>query len=257
MDEIYYEVRDKVIWIYINRPKKKNALRYEDAVALTGYIRKAGLDKGIRVAVIKGIGGAFCAGADLTIGGIGNVTFEERVRGCYQELIKEIVQIDIPVIAAVDGPAVGFGSDLALSCCLRVATKRSFFAEVFPKVGLMTDGGGSFFLPRIVGLARAFELCYTAREIYAEEALTIGMINRLCADDEIERVVQEICDSIITKAPLAISAIKKAIYLSLSSDVIRGIEREGEYQKPLLNSEDFREGVIAFFEKRKPDFKGR
>jgi enoyl-CoA hydratase/carnithine racemase len=176
----------------------------------------------------------------------------------FHGIIRSLRTCGVPTIAAVDGPAVGFGCDLALACDLRIVSERASFGEVFVKRGLMPDGGSTFLLPRIIGLGRALELFYTGDVIDAHEALRIGMVNRVVPSGELDARVAELADRFAKGPPLAYEALKNAVYDALDeSSLSRALDREADEQMKLLASQDFGEGVAAFLEKRDPQFRGR
>ncbi len=162
-------------------------------------------------------------------------------------------RLDKPVVAVVDGPAVGFGLDLALACDVRVATPRGRFGAVFVRRGLMPDGGGTFSLPRLIGLGRALDLLLTGDVIDDQEALRIGLVSRLVAD---EAAGLDFAQRLAAGPPLVLRHIKRAVYAGLGGTLEQSLEIEGRGQLELLQSQDFAEGLMAFFQKREPQFKG-
>jgi len=162
----------------------------------------------------------------------------------------------VPPIAAVDGAAVGFGCDLALACDLRIASRRAWFAELFVRRGLMPDGGGTFTLPRLIGLGRALELMFTGDRVDAERAVSIGLCNRLVEVSELVPSTRQLAESLAGGPPLVYAAIKRAVYGSLDGTLDSALDRELEAQVRLLQSKDFAEGIAAFMGKRHPIFQG-
>lgn len=159
--------------------------------------------------------------------------------------------------AEVDGPAVGFGADLALACDLRIASSRAYFQEKFVAIGLMPDGGGTFHLPRLVGAARAMELLLLGTRIEATEALALGIVSRVVAPDALRGEVGGVATELARSAPLAVAAIKRAVRENLSATLDEALARERAGQLELLRSADVREGVAAFFARRAPTFQGK
>src|SRR5688500_14960563 len=186
-NEVQVEVRDRVRTIALNRPQTKNALTKDVVARVTAAFREAGTDAETRAVILTGRGGSFCSGADLkaamTDPAVQSSTPEQNVQ-VFHDLIRAVVGCPRPVVALVDGPAVGFGCDLALACDLRVATTAAYFQEKFVRIGLIPDGGGTFWLPRLVGLARAAEMIMLGEKVDGNEAHRLGMVNRLVAPAE-------------------------------------------------------------------------
>lgn len=256
---VQVDITGRKAWVWINRPHVRNAIDEGTAIELRREILALSSDNGIRVLIISGKGGHFSAGAELKKDeGVDGVkgSMETRIRTVYQGIILAIRECPKPVIAAVQGYAVGFGCDLALSCDLRVAGENAKFSEIFVNVALVPDGGGSYSLPRIVGLTRALELLFTGRIIDSEEALRIGLVNKVVSDANFIDEVNEFASRIEDKSPFSLERIKKAVYSSYEGDFYEALVREARMQAECLKTEDFKEGLRAFFEKRKPEFKG-
>jgi enoyl-CoA hydratase/carnithine racemase len=164
--------------------------------------------------------------------------------------------VEKPVVALVDGAAVGYGADLAFACDVRIGTERSRFGEVFVKRGLMPDGGGTWTLPRLVGVGKALELMFTGEIIDADEALRLGILNKILPSAEAEAQVRSFAQRLAAGPPLVMSWIKRAVYAAQSSDLDAALENEVKGQMQLLRSKDFFEGMAAFFQKRDPSFSG-
>jgi 2-(1,2-epoxy-1,2-dihydrophenyl)acetyl-CoA isomerase len=249
-----------VRWIALNRPESKNGLTDEVNGALIEALDGAAADKAIRCVVLTGKGGSFCSGLDLKamaaggMSGLDNV--EEHMRKYFHGLIRAVRRVEKPVVALVDGAAVGYGCDLALACDLRIGTERARFGEVFVKRGLMPDGGGTWTLPRLVGLGKAFELMFTGDVIGADEALKIGLVSRLVPSGEAEQQTWEFAKRLAAGPPLVHAWIKRAVYAAQSTDLDAALENEVRGQMQLLRSKDFLEGIAAFFQKRDPKFTG-
>ncbi len=258
MTDVHVSDRGAVRTITLDRPESKNGLTVEVGHALVDAVRAP---DAIRVLVLAGANGAFCSGLDLKDAmrrGIGTGPPDAQVlRGAFHGLIRALVEGDRPTIAAVDGVAVGFGCDLALACDVRLASERARFGEVFVKRGLMPDGGGTFLLPRIVGVGRALEMMYTGDLVDAEAAVRLGIANRVVPSSELAACAAELADRIADGPPLAYAKIKRAVYASLDGDLDAALEREAAGQLELLASGDFAEGLSAFLQKRAPRFQGR
>jgi enoyl-CoA hydratase/carnithine racemase len=188
------------------------------------------------------------------MGGMDNV--EEHMRKYFHGLIRAVRRVEKPVVALVDGAAVGYGCDLALACDLRIGTERTRFGEVFVKRGLMPDGGGTWTLPRLVGMGKALELMFTGDLVNAEESHRIGLVTRILPSAEAEQQTWEFAKRLAAGPPLVHSWIKRAVYAAQSTDLDAALENEVRGQMQLLRSKDFFEGIAAFFQKRDPKFTG-
>lgn len=258
MTRLHVTDRGRVRTIALDGAASKNAVTRELVAELAYAIYGA---TKANVIVLGGAGGAFCSGLDLEDAmarGFGSgPDLRSQIAESFHAAIRALRTCGVPTIAAVDGPAVGFGCDLALACDLRIVSERARFGEVFVRRGLMPDGGGTFLLPRIVGLGRALELFFTGDVIDAEEALRIGLANRLVPSAELEQRVQELADRLAAGPPLAHRAIKNTVYDNLDeASLSRALEREADGQMQLLASKDFEEGMTAFLHKRDPKFTG-
>jgi enoyl-CoA hydratase/carnithine racemase len=259
MTDLSHDDRDGVRTITLDRPGSRNGLTTELCDRLAAGIRDAPAE--IRAIVLTGAGGAFCSGLDLkdamARGLREPAELERGLRGSFHGVIRALVESDRPTIARVDGAAAGFGCDLALACDLRVVSDRAVFGEIFVKRGLMPDGGGTWHLPRIVGLGRALELMLTGELIRAEEALRIGLANRVVPHAELAATTHALAAAIAAGPPLVHRAVKRAVYAGLDGDLTAALDREATGQLALLGSRDFGEGVAAFLQKRPPRFEGK
>ncbi len=246
--------------IAINRPERKNALTIEVNAEIIAALTSVTEAAGIRVVVLTGNGGSFCSGLDLKDamqrGAVAGPEMEERGRKYFHGMIRAVRAAPMPVIAAVDGVAAGYGCDLALACDLRLLTERARFGEIFVHRGLMPDGGGTFTLPRLCGLGRALELLFTGEVIGADEAMRIGIGNRLFSSSEFSGAVQAFSQRLAKGPPLVFRAIKEAVYAGLHGTFDEALERELKGQLALLKTADFAEGVASFLQKREPTFRG-
>ena len=251
----------RVRWIVLDRPESRNGLTVEVNAAIIAALEAASGDEAVRVIALFGAGGAFCSGLDLKAAvasaGGGGGAVEENMRRFFHGLIRAVRACPKPVVAVVDGAAVGYGIDLALACDLRFCSDRARFGEVFIRRGLMPDGGGTFHLARIVGLGRAMELMLTGEVIDAAEAHRIGLANRVVPAADLEAAARNYLANLAGGAPLVMKAVKQHVYAGLSADLDAALENEVRGQLSLLQSQDFFEGVAAFLQKRPPDFKGR
>jgi enoyl-CoA hydratase/carnithine racemase len=258
-DDVLIERRDdRVATLTLNRPERKNALTLELVSALTDALRRASEDDEVRCVVLTGAGGAFCSGADLkaAMGRAEPLAGVEEALGGYHDLIRAVVGAPKPVIASVDGPAVGFGCDLALACDIRVLSARAYLQEKFVRIGLMPDGGGTLWLTRMIGIGRALELLLTGDPIEAERALELGIANRVVPHGELEAQAGALAARLAKGPPLAHAAIKGAVRAALASTIEDALAREREGQLRCLRSQDFMEGVGAWMQGREPEFTG-
>jgi enoyl-CoA hydratase/carnithine racemase len=247
-----------VTLLRLNRPSSKNALSRELVANLGSTIGRVAADKTVRAIVLAGSGGSFCSGVDLkeAVGEIASgADLGARVEA-FHTVIRAIVGASQPVIAAVDGPAVGFGADLALACDLRLLSERAYFQEKFVGIGLMPDGGGTFFLPRLIGLGRALELLLTGDAVDAKLARELGLAREVVAPETLETSALTLATRLAEGPPLALAAIKSAVRSSLNGDLDSALGREKAGQLRLLASADVREGVSAFLQKRPPLYRG-
>ncbi len=242
--------------IALNRPERRNALDRDLVVALGDALDAAVRREATRVIVLTGTGGSFCSGADLAGMGGAAGDFAARIDE-FHRLIRCVVTAPQPVVAAIDGPAVGFGADLALACDLRVLSDRGYVQDSFVRIGLMPDGGGTLWLPELVGAGRALEYLLLGTRLDAARCQELGVANRVVSVEAFEAAVAGLARELSEAAPLAVRAIKHAVRAT-SRDLLEGaLGREKAGQLSLLSSEDLREGVGAFLGKRAPRFVGR
>jgi len=245
--------------VTINRPEARNALTRAVIAGVTRAMHEASADEGVRCVVLTGAGGHFCSGADLRQNIMDDPQLTEHLDGYMDEfhgLVKSVVRCEKPTLAMMDGAAVGFGADLAFACDLRVASTRAYAQEKFVKIGLMPDGGGTFWLPRLVGTARAMQMILLAEKIEAAELHGLGVVARLVEPEALREATMAIARQLEAGPPLAFAAIKRALYASWG-DVEAALRREREEQLKLLRSADTMEGVMAWMQKREAKFQGR
>ncbi|MBX3411885.1 MAG: enoyl-CoA hydratase/isomerase family protein [Pirellulales bacterium] len=255
------EVKAGVKWVRFNRPEVRNAVTLESADLARAEIDSAA-SEGARVIVLTGSGGSFSSGADLkAVAGAftGEMpSVKKLLADHYHPLIKSMVESPLPVIAAVDGAAAGIGCDFALAADMRLASDRAFFSHIFVNISLIPDGGGTFHLPRLVGLGRALEMAMLGERVTAEEAHAWGLVNHVYPTANFEEQVQEFAASLAKKAPLSLERSKRAMRASLGDHTIgQALAREADLQEELFASEDFKEGVMAFLSKRPAEFRGK
>lgn len=257
--EVLVEKTGRTVVVTLNRPEARNSLTKNVVLALAKAIEGASADADVRCVVLTGAGGHFCAGADL------RRTFAEdpdimdhldEYMDAFHSLIRAIVRCPRPTIAQMDGAAVGFGADMALACDLRVASTSAYLQEKFVNIGLMPDGGGTFWLPRLVGTARALKAMLLSEKLDAEDLDALGLLAGLVPPGELAAATTALAQRIEKGPPLAFTALKSAVYGSLG-DLEAALRREREGQLRLLKSQDAIEGIMAWSQKRDPDFKGQ
>lgn len=238
----------------LNRPATRNALNAALMHALREGVEACAHD-GTRVIVIAGAGGAFSSGADI-VAALGSNPSADAAYALLTEVygptLLAIRNSPLPVLAAVDGVAAGLGCDLALACDLRLLSERGAFAELFIRVGLVPDGGGTYHLPRLIGVGRALELMWTGRTVQADEAVAIGLANVRFLTETFADDVQSYVAKIAAQAPHAITRGKQAVYAALDGSFEDALRREAEHQRAIFNSPNGWEGFRAFAEKRPP-----
>lgn len=259
-DQVLFDLSDRIGTITLNRPEKLNAFAGEMRQQLAEVVRQAAADDRVRVIVITGAGRAFCAGAD--IGYMQELLGREdwKSAGALVEAGRSVVSTiraaPKPVIAAVNGPAAGGGANLALACDLRIASDRAAIGQTFNRIGLHPDWGGTYFLPRLVGPAKALELVFTAEMVPADEALRLGLFNRVVPHEQLEDEVRSWAEQLAAKPPIALALAKEAIYESWHTTLEGMLDLELEHQLKCFKSADAREGLEAFLHKRPARFQG-
>lgn len=256
---LHTEDRRLVRWLTIDRPDRKNAIPFDGWPEL-GATFEAFEASAQRVLVVTGAGGNFCAGADLDTSRVDGLQFVEVRHARMKEVgaaAMALHRLTKPAIAAVDGVAVGAGMNLALGCDLVVATERARFSEIFVRRGLTVDFGGSWLLPRIVGMQRAKDLALSGRIVEAAEALRIGLVTEVVPKEALEQRVVEIAEGLLAGAPVAQMFVKQTLNASFQIGLADALSWEGEAQSVALGTEDAAEGLQAFLEKRDPEWKGR
>ena len=259
-EAILYREEDGAAWITLNRPDRLNAFAGSMRDDLRAAVERAAASADTRVVVITGAGRAFCAGADVEVmqdllaRGDG-ATFEGFVEA-GSRAVQAIRACRKPVVAAVNGVAAGAGASLAAACDVRLASERATIGFTFNRIGLHPDWGASWILPRLVGAGRAAELILSARMVDPDEAVRIGLFQRVYPVDAFEREVATFARELAGKPPLALAAAKHSLAVSPESDLARMLEIEREAQMRLFRSADVREGIAAFNEKRKAEFRG-
>jgi len=246
-------VENAVKRITFNCPERRNSIDFEMFTLLADAIRESAAD-GSRVIVLTGAGESFCAGADLAAASAGDIASFDvtaHVREQINPTIRLMRELPVPFIARVHGPAVGIGFSYALACDMIVASDTATFSQSFVRIGLMPDGGSTYFLPRLVGRAKAFELMATGAQLSAQEALQIGLINRVVPFAELDATVDQLAESFVRSPQIALANIKAALG---ERDLAAALDFEAVGQNACFHSADFLEGVTAFMQKRKAVF---
>jgi 2-(1,2-epoxy-1,2-dihydrophenyl)acetyl-CoA isomerase len=258
MSEVTVERTGRTSIVAIHRPEARNAITLGVIGGVRSALQAASADAGIRCVVLTGAGEHFCSGADLRKNMADDPELLDHLEMYMDEfhsLIHAVVRCSKVTIAAMDGCAVGFGADLALACDLRVATTRAFVQEKFVSIGLMPDGGGSFWLPRLVGTARAMKMVLLAEKVAAPELEALGVVAEVVAPESLREAALALARRIEEGPPLAHAAIKRAVYANLGP-IEEALRRERDEQLKLLRSADAMEGIMAWVQKRPPVFRG-
>jgi 2-(1,2-epoxy-1,2-dihydrophenyl)acetyl-CoA isomerase len=254
---IKLEILDGVAKITLDRPEKYHAFIREMALQLQVVLDNCKEDKTIRAILITATGKAFCAGQDL-----GEATnpkglkLTQIVQEHYNPIIRRIRNIEKPVVAAVNGIAAGAGASIALACDIVVACESASFVQAFSKIGLIPDSGGTYFLPRLVGMQKAAALMMTAEPVSAKDAVDIGMIYKVFSNDSFEQESWKLVSKLALMPTKGLGLTKQLLNASYTNDLEQQLTMEDKCQTIAGNSVDFKEGVEAFLEKRKPTFKG-
>ncbi len=251
------ESKDGIYRITLNRPDVYNAFNSEMLAELGQAFDSASGDE-VRCVVLTGAGRAFCSGQDLKDFSEKKLTFREALEQRYNPLIRKIAELQKPVICGLNGVAAGAGLSLALACDYRIAVESATLIEVFINVGLVPDSASSFYLPRIIGYARAFEMCAGADKMTAAEAKRLGLVNKVVSSQPLlEKSLMITAKNFASKPTKAIGMIKTLMRKSFDSTLDEILTLESEFQEAAGNTEDFKEGIASFLEKRKSAFKGK
>jgi 2-(1,2-epoxy-1,2-dihydrophenyl)acetyl-CoA isomerase len=261
LDEVIFHQQGSVGVITLNRPQVMNAFNLDMLHAINRMLSELGQDDSIRAIVVTGEGRGFCAGADLAGGGLrsdGQTPMGMRLSTqVYSSVIKAMADIEKPVVGAINGAAAGAGCSFALSCDLLIASEEARLIMLFVRRGLVADTGGTYFLPRLIGLARAKELMFTGEEVGAYRALELGLVNRVVPHERLMEEAMEMATGLAKGPTRAIGMIKRMLNRSFQSDLDTALELEASFQGIAVSTEDVKEGLASFIEKRESDFKGR
>lgn len=253
---VLVKVEDGVCWISLNRPNKLNSVVPEMLDLISEALDDAEADETVRCVVITGVGDrAFCAGADVTfLSGLSSGEAEMVISRKGHKTFMKILSLSKPVVAAVNGYALGGGCELAAVCDFRIASEKARFGQSEINLGLIPGWGGTQLLPKLVGVAKAKEMTMTGAILSAEEALRAGLVNKVVAPDRFEEEVKTFVASLVNGPPLALAEAKRLVNMSIDLDA--GLNAEAEAFGSLFSTSDLKEGFAAFKEKRKPTFKG-
>jgi 2-(1,2-epoxy-1,2-dihydrophenyl)acetyl-CoA isomerase len=258
MSSVLFSKENGVGYITLNRPEKYNSYNREMALLLQGFLDQCEHDDEVRCIYITGAGKGFCAGQDLSEAM--NPTpeeFERMVREHYNATILRLRNMEKPIIAAVNGVAAGAGANIALACDIVLANESASFLQAFSKIGLIPDSGGTYFLPRLVGMQRAAALMMTGDKVPAREAVAMGMIYKCFADDVFEAETKKMAATLAQMPTRGIGLTKRLLNHSYGRPLEEQLDMEKSVQAQAGSTYDFAEGVRAFLEKRKPEFKGK
>lgn len=256
MSSILFEIKDAVAYITLNRPDKYNAFNRSMALQLQNKLDECKANE-VRCVLMTGAGKAFCSGQDLEeVVDPNGPKIDTIVGEHYNPIIERIRKLEKPVVAAVNGVAAGAGANIALCCDIVVAAKSSSFIQAFSKIGLIPDSGGTFFLPRLIGWQKASALMMLGEKVNAEEAERIGMVYKVFADDVFNEEANNIAATLAHMPTKGLAYTKQLLDNSFNNDMEEQLQDEEIYQQRAGNTKDYKEGVQAFLEKRKPNFIG-
>src|SRR3954465_9952254 len=261
-ETVIWDVEDGVGRITLNRPETLNAWNTQFGLDLREIVTKEAQDDSIRALLITGAGRGFSSGADLKNEGTGDIADDgmpdvrKRLKELYHPILLGLRELPKPVVAAVNGPAVGIGASLAFACDLLVAARSAYFNLAFVNIGLMPDGGSTAFVPAAVGKARAFEMAYLGERVPAQQALEWGLINQVVEPESLPKESLELAQQLARGPTKSYAGSKRALNRMLYGDLNAQLEFEAEIQHELFRTNDVREGVTAFVEKRDPAFTG-
>jgi enoyl-CoA hydratase/carnithine racemase len=259
--EVLYAVADHVATITFNRPDRQNTISGPMLSALTRHLLEANEDPEVRAIVITGAGRFFCAGLDLRGGGIASGLSNQRSSPASLDLRNTpptvLHGLDTPTICALNGSAAGYGMDLALGCDIRIMADTAKLAAAFTARGVVPESGGTWLLPRLLGWSKAAEIIFTGRTLTAAECESLGLVSSVVPAEQIGEAARDLALEIAGNAPLAVQASKRMMRMSMNETFDDHVHHVFLQLLPLFQSEDFREGMASFMEKRKQEFKGR
>ena len=257
MSHIEINIEDQVCIIKLNRPKVFNSFNKEMAFELQEILDNCEKNPAVRSILLTAEGKAFCAGQDLQeLTTPDGPKLSDIVREHYNPIIKRIRSIEKPIVCAVNGVAAGAGANIALACDITIAGESVAFIQAFSKIGLIPDSGGTFFLPRSIGMQKAAALMMLADKVMAADAEKMGMIYKVCADESLMEETLKVAKKLATLPTIGLGLTKRALNKSITNDLTAQLALEDELQTAAGKTYDYNEGVAAFLEKRKPKFKG-
>jgi 2-(1,2-epoxy-1,2-dihydrophenyl)acetyl-CoA isomerase len=260
-EHVLLDKKDYIATITLNRPEKLNAFGGRMRQEIEEVVSDVCADQDVRVIVITGAGKAFCVGGDVTefVSGETKALTETSPseRPAMSKIVLALNQVEKPVIAAINGVAAGGGVNLALACDIRIASEKARFAQVFTRRGVHPDWGGIYFLPRLVGYAKAAELIFSGEVIDAQEAYKLGMVNKLVPHDQLLEEVHKMAERMAKNAPIPIAFAKRGLQNFNQWNLAQALDYESYVLSVTMKTEDIKEGFTAFLQKREPNFKGR
>lgn len=258
-ETLIYEIQDNVAILTMNRPERRNALNAQLNADLLSAFQQAQADETVRAVALTGAGKGFCAGADLTA--VATIPspddLYQRIIDSYQPLMGLITTLKKPVIAAINGTAAGAGMALALACDLQVMAHNASLMMAFSNIAFVPDAGATWFLIRQIGYSRAYQMAIEGQHITADQCLHWGLVNKVVAVDRLLEDTLAWAHHLARRPTLALGLTKHALHFAAQNDLLATIEYEASLQKQTIASQDFQEGVMAFMQKREPDFKGK